>query len=87
MGVAEESGTDLVLIAQITEGHGGAMRIGGFNSTSRKGTLVLNLSPFGLSGSRWASGCSSCSASCAAGWRNDFGVSGYIPISTLSSGR
>ena len=65
MCVAEESGTDLVLIAQIAEGHGGAMRIGGFDSPSRKGTLVLNLGPLGPG---WASGFSSCSAGCAAGW-------------------
>ena len=72
MSVTEESGADLVLVAQIAEGHGSAMRIGGLNSTSRKGTLVLDLSPFGLSGSRWASGRSSCSAGCAARWRHWF---------------
>ena len=76
MSVTEESGADLVLVAQITEGHGGAMRIGGFNSTSRKGTLVLNLGPSGprFRGSGWASGFSSCSAGCAAGWGHGFYV-------------
>ena len=72
MSVAEESGTDLVLVAQIAEGHGGAMRVGSFYSSSREGTLVLDFGPLrtpgflGL-GSRWASGCSSCSAGCTAG--------------------
>ena len=74
MSVAEESGTDLVLVAQIAESHGGAMRIGSVNSSSREGTLVLDFGPLGpgFRGSGWASGCSSCSAGCAAGWRHDF---------------
>ena len=41
---AEESGVDLVLIAQIAQGHGSAMRIGSFDSSNYKGTLVLDLS-------------------------------------------
>ena len=40
---SRDAGTDLVLVAQIAEGHGGTMRVGSFNTSSRKGTLFLDL--------------------------------------------
>ena len=45
MGLAKETGFNLVILTEVAEGHGSAMSIGSFGSSKCKGTLVLDSGP------------------------------------------
>ena len=42
MGLAKETGFNLVILTEVAEGHSSAMSIGSFDSSKCKGTLVLD---------------------------------------------
>ena len=45
MGLAKETGFNLVILTEVTEGHGSAMSIGSLDSSKCKGTLVRDSGP------------------------------------------
>ena len=45
MGLAKETGFNLVILTEVAKGHGSAMSIGSLDSSKCKGTLVLDSGP------------------------------------------